>query len=92
VHLVLTHEGGATSTAHLSLTMPPDATRSGLSFYDHAGWHDRPDVDSDAVEVHTGAVGELVELVRDGRTEHRCDAAFGAEVVRVLDQAQGLLH
>jgi predicted dehydrogenase len=92
VHLVLTHESGATSTAHLSLTMPPDATRSGLSFYDTTGWHERPDVESDPVEVHTGAVGELLEMVRDGRTEHRCDAAFGAEVVRVLGQAQQLLH
>ena len=92
VHLVLTHKGGATSTAHLSLTMPPDATRSGLTFYDATGWHERPEVESDAVEVHTGAVGELVELVRDGRTEHRCDAAFGAQVVRALEQAQQLLR
>jgi predicted dehydrogenase len=92
VHLVLTHEGGATSTAHLSLTMPPDAIRTGLSFYDTSGWHERPDVESDPVEVHAGAVGELVEMVRDGRTEHRCDAAFGAEVVQVLAQAQQLLQ
>jgi predicted dehydrogenase len=33
VHLVLTHESGATSTLHLSLTMPPAAARSGLEFY-----------------------------------------------------------
>ncbi|NUR08518.1 MAG: Gfo/Idh/MocA family oxidoreductase [Nocardioidaceae bacterium] len=88
VHLVLTHESGATSTAHLSLTMPPAATQAGLSFYDEDGWYDRPEVEGDAVKAHTLAVGELVDAVRAGRSDHRCDVRFGAEVVRVLERAQ----
>jgi predicted dehydrogenase len=88
VHLVLTHESGATSTAHLSLTMPPAATQAGLSFYDDEGWYERPDVEGDAVRVHGLAVDELVDGIHAGRVEHRCDVRFGAEVVRVLELAQ----
>jgi len=92
VHLVLSHESGATSTVGLSLTMPPEATRAGLAFYDEHGWHTRPDTEQaasgDAVSHQRRAVGELVETLRAGRTEHRCDVRFGAEVVRVLELAQ----
>lgn len=91
VHLVLSHEGGATSTAALSLTMPPEATASELAFYDEQGWHHRPDpgqaAGGDAVAHQRRAVSDLVANVAAGRTEHRCDVRFGAEVVRVLEQA-----
>jgi len=88
VHLVLRHESGATSTAHLSLFMPPAAARSGLSFYDEDGWHERPEAGRDGAAAHQRAVGELVDGIRAGRREHRCDVRFGAEVVRVLAEAQ----
>jgi predicted dehydrogenase len=89
VHLVLTHESGATSTAALSLTMPPDATRMRLDLYDERGWHTRPDpAPADAVEHQRRAVSELVANIREGRREHRVDVRFGTEVVRVLERAQ----
>src|SRR3954471_16315020 len=92
VHLVLSHENGAMSTVGLSLTMPPDATRAGLAFYDEHGWHTRPDTEQaasgDAVSHQRRAVGELVDNLRTGATEHRVDVRFGAEVVRVLELAQ----
>jgi predicted dehydrogenase len=95
VHLVFSHENGATSTAALSLTMPPDATREGLAFYDEHGWHDRPDsgqaASGDVVSHQQRAVTDLVANVRAGRTEHRCDVRFGAEVVRILAQCQQVL-
>ncbi|HEY3716546.1 MAG TPA: Gfo/Idh/MocA family oxidoreductase [Jatrophihabitantaceae bacterium] len=91
VHLVLTHESGATSTLHLSLTMPPAAGRSGLEFYRADGWHARPDAALDAVQAHRNAVGELIATVRAGRTDHRCDARFGRDVVAVLDRAAQVL-
>jgi hypothetical protein len=34
------------------------------------------------------AAGELVRLIADGKCVHRCDAAFGFEVVRVLAAAE----
>lgn len=95
VHLVLSHEGGATSTVALSLTMPPDATRAGLEFYDEHGWHVRPDTgqaaSGDAVGHQRRAVGELLDCLREGRRDHRCDVRFGAEVVRVLEEAERVL-
>jgi predicted dehydrogenase len=95
VHLVLAHEGGATSTLALSLTMPPEATRAGVEFYDEHGWHTRPDTgqaaSGDVVSHQRRAVGELVGCIREGRTDHRCDVRFGAEVVRVLEEAQRVL-
>ncbi len=99
VHLVLGHESGATSTAALSLTMPPGATRSGLAFYDDHGWYERPDPDgaggagddADVVSHHRRAVSELVACIRAGRTDHRCDVSFGTEVVAVLERARSVL-
>jgi len=91
VHLVLTHESRATSTVHLSLTMPPAAARAGLDFYRADGWHSRPDTPLDPVQAHRNAVGELIATVRAGRTDHRCDARFGRDVVAVLDRAARVL-
>jgi len=96
VHLVLRHESGATSTAALSLTMPPEAIRSGLAFYDEHGWHERPDGDGagdgqGALGHHRRAVSDLVACIREGRTDHRCDVSFGTEVVAVLERAQSVL-
>ncbi len=87
VHLVLTHDGGATSTLDLSLTMPPESTRVGVEVYDEHGWSPWPEVESDEVIVHQHAVSQLVEMVRAGRTEHPCDVRFGAQVVDVLERA-----
>ena len=91
VHLVLTHESGATSTLHLSLTMPPDATRSGLEFYRADGWHARPDSPFNALGAHRAAVADLVTAASTGQTRHRCDVRFGRDVVAMLDRIQQAL-
>lgn len=84
VSIVLTHENGATSTVQLSLTMPPEATRFSLEFYDAQGWHARPDGSVDVVVAHQHAVTELVGQLREARTDHRCGVRFGRDVVRLL--------
>ena len=78
---MLTDESGATSTLRLSLTMPPDATRSGLEFYRADGWHARPDSPFDALGAHRAAVADLVSAASTGQTRHRCDVWFGRDVV-----------
>jgi predicted dehydrogenase len=88
VHLVLTHESGATSTLHLSLTMPPAATRSGLEFYRADGWHARPDSPFDALGAHRSAVGDLIAAASTGQIRHRCDVWFGRDVVAMLERIQ----
>jgi predicted dehydrogenase len=88
VSLVLLHESGATSTLQLSLTMPPEATRFEVEMYDEHGWRVRPHDERDILATQQRAVSELVEAIRAGRTEHRCDVRFGRTVVEVLDRAE----
>jgi predicted dehydrogenase len=84
VSVVLTHDSGATSTVQLSLTMPPEAMRFSLEFYDDQGWHARPDVSLDVVAAQQRAVTELVGQIREQRADHRCGVRFGRDVVEVL--------
>lgn len=91
VQLVLTHQGGSTSTVGLSLTMPPAAQRFGLEFFSEDGWHARPDRSFDVLDAQRGALTELVENARRAQPDHRCDVRFGREVVAVLDRAEHML-
>lgn len=91
VHLVLTHEGGATSTAALSLTMPPDATRHGVELYGDHGWFIRPDLTRDVEAAYSLALDGLLESIASGRG-HRCDVRFGRDVVEVLARAEQALE
>jgi predicted dehydrogenase len=88
VSLVLTHESGATSTVQLSLTMPPEAVRFGLEFYDHQGWHARPERSADVLAAQQQAVSELVDQLRGARAEHRCGIRFGRDVVEILHRVE----
>lgn len=86
VHVVLTHEGGATSTMALSMTMPAPAVRVGVEFYDEHGWHVRPDLERDLSAAYGTALSELLDNIATGTARHRCDVRFGREVVEVLSR------
>jgi predicted dehydrogenase len=91
VHLVLTHEQGRASTVTLSHTVAPLA--GGIETWVH-GDAGRlvllPDSDS-PVTAHQVAVQELTAAALTGGA-HPCDAAFGRDVVRVLEAAQRALR
>jgi predicted dehydrogenase len=91
VSVVLTHESGATSTVQLSLTMPPEAIRFALEFYDDRGWHTRPEGSLDVVVAQQHAVTELVDQLRESRTDHRCGVRFGRDVVELLHRIEAAL-
>jgi predicted dehydrogenase len=91
VHVVLTHESGATSLMSLSMTMPAVAERVGVEFYDEHGWHVRPDGERDANEAYASALSDLVANIAAGETRHRCDVRFGREVVEVLTRCQAVV-
>jgi predicted dehydrogenase len=86
VHLVLTHESGAASTATLSHTVAP--LSAGIEFFVH-GDAGRlvllPDTER-PVEAFTVAVDELTAAALTGGA-HPCDVAFGRDVVAVLAAA-----
>ncbi|MCZ4498006.1 MAG: oxidoreductase domain protein [Marmoricola sp.] len=91
VHLVLTHEGGATSRMSLTQSMPTSAVRVGLEFYGEAGWRVQPDVERDVDAAYATAVGDLVAMITSGTRGHRCDVHFGREIVDVIARCEAAL-
>ncbi|WP_336923446.1 Gfo/Idh/MocA family protein [Aquipuribacter sp. SD81] len=91
VHLVLRHgeDAGAPSSAvTLSLTVPPQAAALRCDVYGEHGWTSVPtDHGTSALEAHGLAVAALLRAAAGGPA-HPCDARFGADVVRVLADAQ----
>jgi predicted dehydrogenase len=91
VHVVLTHESGATSVMSLSMTMPAGAERVGAEFYDEHGWHVRPEHERDVDDAYARALSELLANISAGETRHRCDVRFGRDVVDVLSRCEDVV-
>jgi predicted dehydrogenase len=90
-HLVLRHEGGASSTATVTQSAPEAASGSTLLVWGEAGRSVMPSTPVDAVEALRVAATELMSCADAGRQKHPCDVRFGREVVRVLAAAQAQL-
>jgi predicted dehydrogenase len=88
VNLVLTHQGGATSTMALCMTMPAAAVRVGVEFFDEHGWHVRPELERDIADAYAWALSDLLANIEAGETGHRCDVSFGRDVVEVLSRCE----
>ena len=87
-HLILHHEGGASST--VTVTQNGGEAAAGFEAY---LWSDRgrsvaPPLLPDPVPALSTALTELAANIRSGRTEHPCDARFGRDVGRVVAGAQ----
>ena len=90
-HLVLTHEGGASSTASVTLGAPPAATATNLYVWGEAGRSIMPTAPWDPVDCLRAALSDLLEMAASGQLKHPCDVHFGREVHRVLAEAQAQL-
>ncbi|MGC1214463.1 MAG: Gfo/Idh/MocA family oxidoreductase [Micromonospora sp.] len=88
VHLLLTHDGGATSTVSLTLDAPPEAVTREFVFYGENGIETVPPGDGSAITAFGAAIDQLLEEVEAGTRDHRCDVRFGREVVSVLEAAE----
>ncbi len=86
-HLVLHHDGGASSTVTVTLAAPEAAEGFEAYLWGEAGRSRAPAETHRPADALRLALAELVACVRD-RTGHECDAAFGRDVVRVLARAQ----
>jgi predicted dehydrogenase len=91
VHLVLTHGESTVSTVSLSLTMPSAAAGNRLVLYGESGIWERPQSTFELSHALAMAISDLTSLAASGETQHRCDARFGLEVVRVLAAAEQAL-
>jgi predicted dehydrogenase len=87
VHLVLTHESGATSTASLSLFAPPGGTSFETGLWGENGTTVKPDRGTPPEQSLAIAAAELVVAAESG-VPHPVDVAFGARVVELLAEAE----
>jgi hypothetical protein len=87
-YLVLHHEGGATSTATLTLGAPEAADSFTLQVWGDHGIQTMPSLASDPVEALRAALTELAAHARAGETGHPLDVRFGRDVTHVLAAAQ----
>jgi len=86
-HLVLHHDGGATSIATVTLSAPPGTDHVELTLWGEPGLSAAPMTEYPVAALQT-ALAELAANARSGRTDHPCDVRFGREVVRVLADAE----
>jgi predicted dehydrogenase len=87
VHLVLTHESGATSTASISLSAPPAGSNFETGVWGETGTALLPDGETPAVEALQLAAEELVIAAESGEP-HPVDVAFGTRIVELLAAAE----
>ncbi|MGS2587554.1 Gfo/Idh/MocA family oxidoreductase [Streptomyces hebeiensis] len=86
-HLVLRHEGGAASSAALSLSTPPAGAGAGLEIRGEQGTAVLPERWGDPVASFGAAVDALLESAATGRP-HACDVRFGLRLTEILAEAE----
>ncbi|MET3962893.1 putative dehydrogenase [Marmoricola sp. OAE513] len=91
VHLVLTHESGATSRMSVGQNVPKAAVRVGVEFYGEDGWRTQPDNPRDLGQAYARALDELLANISAGQSAHRCDVRFGRDVVEVITRCEAVL-
>ena len=87
-HLVLHHQGGATSATTVTLSATEAAADFEAWVWGESGRLAAPRGSLDRVAVLSVALGELTANARAGQTRHPCDVRFGHDVGRVLSEAQ----
>jgi predicted dehydrogenase len=87
-HLVLHHEGGASSTATLTLSAPEAAEHFELYVWGEPGRSAAPREPGRPLAPLRTALTELASNARSGLVSHPCDVRFGRAVGRVLTEAQ----
>lgn len=87
-HLILHHEGGASSTVTVSQHGGEAASGFETFLWGPSGRSAVPGGNSDALAPLGVALGELTSNIRAGVTAHRYDASFGRDVGHVLSEAQ----
>jgi hypothetical protein len=87
-HLVLHHQGGATSTVTVTLSAPDAAAGFDMYVWGERGRSAAPPEEDHAQQALRVALTELADNARSGQVSHPCDVQFGRDVGRVLAEAQ----
>ena len=91
VHLVLGHQGGASSTLTLSQTVPEAAEGRSFQLYGPRGRSAVPPFELAHLAALAEAIRQLTAMVAAGATSHPCDVRLGRDTVAVLDAADRFL-
>jgi predicted dehydrogenase len=87
-HLILHHEGGASSTVTVSQHGGEAASGFETYLWGPSGRSAVPGGNSDALAPLGTALSELTANIRSGLAAHPCDASFGRDVGHVISEAQ----
>jgi predicted dehydrogenase len=87
VHMVLTHESGATSTASVTLSAPPTGTTFETGIWGESGTRFLPENYSPSVDSYALAVQELMAAAESGEP-HPVGIQYGAHLVELLASAE----
>lgn len=91
VHVTLRHEGGASSTASMTLQASDAADGFSTLLWGPRGRQPMPVDDVDEGTVLQVALTELVANAHAGVGEHECDVRFGRDIVKVIAQMEAVL-
>ncbi|MDV6012452.1 Gfo/Idh/MocA family oxidoreductase [Haloechinothrix sp. LS1_15] len=86
--LLFRHEGGATSTAALSLGLPMRPTVLECAIYGEGGYHTISGKPASPADAYAAVLDEFAELVATGATQHPCDVRRGLHLQRILARAR----
>ncbi|NUT96903.1 MAG: Gfo/Idh/MocA family oxidoreductase [Saccharothrix sp.] len=86
--LSLGHEGGATSTATLTMTLPLTPPVVEVSVFGEHGYRQFADRGTSALECYTNLLDDFVAMVDSGTTTHRCDVRRGLHLQRIIEEAR----
>ncbi|MFT7835553.1 Gfo/Idh/MocA family oxidoreductase [Saccharothrix sp. BKS2] len=86
--VVLRHEGGATSVATMTMTLPINPGISEVVVYGEHGHRVLADRGSTAQQCFTNLLDDFVAMVDSGTTEHPLDVRRGLHLQRVIELAR----
>jgi predicted dehydrogenase len=86
--LILQHEGGATSTVSLCLSLPVQPPFADLTIFGTNGHRTLSNRDTPALDCFTNLLDDFVAMVHSGTTTHECDVRRGLHLQRIIDLAR----
>lgn len=86
--LVFQHEGGATSTATMTMTLPLNPGIAEVIVYGEHGHRVLADRGTTALQCFTNLLDDFVAMVDSGTTEHPLDVRRGLHLQRIIDLAR----
>jgi len=87
--VLLEHEGGATSTASLTMRLPVRPTIADFAVYGQHGcrtFSRKPG--GGAAEAYTALLDDFAAMIATGTTSHPCDVRRGLHLQRILDEVR----